>query len=104
METPRCLYCGREEQVIKAGSNQTGSQRMRCKSCQRYFTPNPKPMGHSPKLKAQAMQLCMEGLSFRAIGRLLGVNYQSVINWLNAYHDEQLPHKWRTLHPLKQWR
>ncbi len=48
-------------------------------------------MGHDPALKAQAIQLCLEGMSFRAIGRLLGVNYQSVINWLNAYHDQQLP-------------
>ena len=50
-------------------------------------------MGHDPKLRSQAVQLCLEGMSFRAIGRLLGVNYQSVINWLNAYHDQQLPQK-----------
>jgi hypothetical protein len=31
-------------------------------------------------------------MSFRAIGRQLGVHYQSIINWLNAHHDT-LPEK-----------
>ena len=26
------------------------------------------------------------GLNFRRIGRLLEVNHQSVVNWINAYH------------------
>ena len=64
---------------------------MRCEDCHRYFTPQPKPKGHDPSLKAQALKLCLEGMSFRAIGRQLGVHYQSVINWLNAHHDEHLP-------------
>ena len=66
---------------------------MRCERCHHYFTPNPKPNGYDVDLKAKALRLCLEGLSFRAIGRQLGVHYQSVINWLNAYHDEKLPHQ-----------
>ena len=27
------------------------------------------------------------GTNFRRIGRILGVNHQSVINWVNAYHS-----------------
>lgn len=65
---------------------------MRCEGCKRYFTPFPKPRGYDPSLKAQAISLCLSGLSFRGIARQLGVHYQSVINWLNAYHDEHLPH------------
>lgn len=90
-EQIKCRYCGQSDTIVKAGLNHTGSQRMLCKECRRYFTPNPKPMGHDPSLKTQAIQLCLEGMSFRAIGRVLGVNFQSVINWLNAYHDKQLP-------------
>ena len=26
------------------------------------------------------------GTNFRRIGRILGVNHQSVINWVNSYH------------------
>lgn len=66
---------------------------MRCdvSTCQRYFTPQPKPKGYDPALKAQALKLCLEGMSFRAIGRQLGVHYQSVVNWLNTHHDGHLP-------------
>jgi transposase-like protein len=49
-------------------------------------------MGYDPALKAQAVQMCLEGMSFRGVGRTLGVNFQSVINWFNAAHD-QLPHQ-----------
>jgi len=62
---------------------------MRCESetCQRYFTPQPKPNGYGPNIRSQSLSLYLEGMSFRAIGRQLGVNFQSVINWVNAYHD-----------------
>jgi transposase-like protein len=49
-------------------------------------------MGYSPELKAQAVQMHLEGMSFRAVGRVLGVNFQSVVNWFNHAHD-QLPHQ-----------
>jgi transposase-like protein len=48
-------------------------------------------MGYEGALKEQAVQMCLEGMSFRAVGRALSVNFQSVINWFNAAHD-QLPH------------
>jgi transposase-like protein len=65
---------------------------MRCEACKRYFTPNPKPMGHAPELREAAIRMYLEGNSFRAVGRALGVNFQSVINWVNAAHDK-LPHQ-----------
>ena len=49
-------------------------------------------MGHDPALRAQAVQMHLEGMSFRAVGRALGVNFQSVINWFNQAHNE-LPHQ-----------
>ena len=66
---------------------------MRCESegCHRYFTPNPKPMGHDLTLRVQALRLCLEGMSFRGVGRQLGVRHQSVINWLKAHHEIELP-------------
>lgn len=48
-------------------------------------------MGYDPALKPQAVQLCLEGMSFRAVGRALLVSFQSVINWFNQAY-EQLPH------------
>ena len=49
-------------------------------------------MGHDPALKETAIRLYLEGMSFRGVGRVLGVNFQSVINWVNLAH-EQLPHQ-----------
>lgn len=48
-------------------------------------------MGYSEELRAQAIKMHLEGMSFRAVGRALGINFQSVINWFNQAHD-QLPH------------
>src|SRR3954470_14476862 len=83
---PPCPCCGQTERVVKAGLNGTGSQRLRCQSCRRYFTPNPKPMGYDQATREMAGRLYLEGNSFRAIGRLLSVHYVSVINWVNAVH------------------
>jgi transposase len=43
-------------------------------------------MGHDEATREMALKLYLEGNSFRAIGRLLSVNYGSVINWVNAAH------------------
>jgi len=32
------------------------------------------------------VRLYLEGTNFRRTGRVLGVNHQSVVNWVNAYH------------------
>src|SRR5437868_3607668 len=89
-QKPPCPYCERSYYVVKAGLNDTGTQRMRCQSCRRYFTPNPKPRGYDDATKEMAVRLYLEGMSFRGIGKVLSVHYLSVINWVNA-HAAQLP-------------
>jgi transposase-like protein len=44
------------------------------------------PLGYSDEVKREAVRLYLEGTNFRRIGRILGVNHQSVINWVNSYH------------------
>lgn len=82
MSNPICPHCGRDQYVIKSGLNHTKSQRYRCQACHRYFTPEPKPLGYDLALRKQALKLYLEGTSFRAIGRLLGIHHQSVSNWI----------------------
>ena len=51
-------------------------------------------MGYDPALRVQAIQMCLEGMSFRAVGRVMSVNFQSVINWFNQAFNQahdQLP-------------
>ncbi|HKP52031.1 MAG TPA: hypothetical protein VJ183_05205 [Chloroflexia bacterium] len=75
---------------MRAGFNHTGSQRLRCQRCKRYFTPQRKPMGYNQATRELAVRLYLEGNSFRGIGKVLNVHYMSVINWVNA-HERTLP-------------
>src|ERR1051326_6397625 len=85
METPNCPHCESPHSVRKGGDYRAGPQRYRCLTCQRNFTPFPKEQGHGAAIHAQAVQLYLEGMSQRAIGRLLGVVHQSVANWVTAH-------------------
>jgi transposase-like protein len=87
---PLCPYCGHHQAVVKAGLNRTGSQRHRCQACRRYFTVAPKPAGHAPATRDLALQLYLEGMSFRGIAKVLRVSHPSVINWVKAA-AQQLP-------------
>jgi transposase-like protein len=82
----QCPHCASSEQQTKSGHTRTGSQRYKCKECQRIYTPEPKPLGYPEEIKREAVRLYLEGVNFRRIGRVLGVNHQSVVNWVNSYH------------------
>jgi transposase-like protein len=58
--------------------------------CGYRYTPEPKEQGYGDEVRLQAVRMYLEGMSLRAIGRVLGVNAQSVANWLRAYAS-QLP-------------
>jgi transposase-like protein len=82
----KCPHCRSSEQQTKSGHTRTGSQRYKCRDCRRIYTPNPKPLGYPEVTKREAVRLYLEGTNFRRIGRILSVNHQSVINWVNSYH------------------
>ncbi len=83
----RCPYCQATEKQIKAGLTEAGSQRFRCKLCQRRYTPEPKAQGYPEAMRQQAARLYADGMNFRRIARQLRVNHQTVVNWVNAYAD-----------------
>jgi transposase-like protein len=86
MRMVKCPHCSSSEQQTKSGHTRTGSQRYKCKECQRIYTPDPKPLGYPEATKREAVRLYLEGMNFRRIGRILSVNHQSVVNWVNSYH------------------
>jgi transposase-like protein len=86
MDSPTCPICHSSHRQIKNGHTLSGSQQYRCQACQKTYNPHPKQQGYPPALKQQALQMYVDGLSFRRIARLLGVNHQSVVNWVNAAH------------------
>lgn len=80
-----CPHCQSRDQQVKAGRTEAGSQRYLCKHCQRRYTPEPKQAGYGDDLRRQAVRLYVDGMNFRRIARHLGVNHQTVINWVNAH-------------------
>lgn len=79
---PRCPHCASDKRQTKAGRTVTGSPRWHCVACDKDYTPEPKPNGYAPEVRRRALTLVLEGMSLRAAARVVGVNPQSVANWL----------------------
>lgn len=58
-----------------------GKQRFKCKDCACRFVGHI-TQSYPEKLRKQALQLYLEGLGFRAIGRLLKISNVTVLNWV----------------------
>jgi transposase-like protein len=80
-----CPKCMATKKQVKDGFTAAASQRYRCKICGCRYTPNPQDQGYDEEIRQQALVLHLEGLSLRLIGHLLGVNHQTVANWINGY-------------------
>jgi Zn-finger domain-containing protein len=62
-----------------------GRQRYRCKSCAYHFTVLKKGKQIADYYVTKALQLYLEGVSYREIERILGVSHVSVMNWVRKY-------------------
>jgi len=58
--------------------------------CGCKYTPEKKPYSYDDEFRKKAVQLYVDGMNLRRIGRLLGVHHQSVANWAKT-HAEELP-------------
>ena len=83
--------CHRSEEQVKAGRNESGSQRDKCNPCRSHYTPEPAVHDYPDKVRQQAVRMYPDGGSLRRIARHLGVNYQSVANWVKSYADRLPP-------------
>jgi len=79
-----CPTCGATTKQHRAGKNATGTLRRECRHCGRTYTPEPKTRGYGLSVRHQALKLYVDGTNFRRVARHLGVNPQSVANWINA--------------------
>lgn len=84
----KCPRCDSETRQHKIGFTKAGSRRYKCQACQCRYTPEPKHHGYPEEVRQRAVQMYVDGLNFRRIGRLLGVHHTSVMNWVNAYAEE----------------
>lgn len=80
-EKRECPHCGSEKKQQNMGVNRSGTQRRICGECRRTYTIEPKTREYPAEVQKQAMQMMLEGMSGRAIGRILGMSKANVYNW-----------------------
>ena len=76
-----CPFCQQSGGQVKAGRANNGEKRFKCNHCQRRYAPK-SPRGYPPAMRETASRLHGEGKRLREIGQLLGVNPQTVLNWV----------------------
>jgi transposase-like protein len=84
---PRCPHCHSNKRQTKAGQTKYHSPRFHCTACDKDYTPQPKQQGYDAQTRKQAVALHLEGLSLRAVARIVAVNPQSVANWVAAHQN-----------------
>ncbi len=90
MEFIECPKC-QSTHVVKSGIiNQR--QRFHCKNCNYFFTVNKIGKKIDEYYVIKALQLYLEGLSFREIERILGVSHVTVSNWVKEHGIKKTAH------------
>jgi transposase-like protein len=82
----KCETCG--QRLVKNGLNPSGSQKYLCKGCRRVSTPHPTPVGASAETKQRALNLVLDGSSFRSAARQVGVSHVIVMAWFKTAADQ----------------
>jgi transposase-like protein len=82
----KCSKCGSSKKVKNGVLN--GVQRYRCKECGYNYTVEKRSGEYSKETKRKALQLYLEGLGFRSIGRILNVSNVSVLNWIRNFGEK----------------
>jgi transposase-like protein len=80
MDCPKC----KKGEYVKAGfvKNQ---QRYKCKICGYYYSVEKKSDVKTEETRRLALEMYLEGLSFRAIGRLLRISFGTVYQWIKKW-------------------
>jgi transposase-like protein len=75
-----CPHCGNKKDVIKFGTNRSGTARCRClaQGCGRTFTPAPKSRSLTPEKEAAIARALAERVSQQGIARMLKVGRDTV--------------------------
>lgn len=83
MNNSQCPKC-KSEDIVKSGVIKN-RQRFKCKACGYHFTVQKMGKRIDDYFVIKALQLYLEGISYREIERLLGVSHVSVMNWVRHY-------------------
>ena len=84
MKQINCPRCSGED-IMKSGVVK-GRQRFKCRNCSYFFTVLKGGKQVDPYYVIKALQLYIEGISYREIERILGISHVSVMNWVKKYN------------------
>ena len=84
MEILACPRC-QDNNIVKSGVIKD-RQRYLCKKCNYFFTVNKIGKKIDNYYVTKALQLYLEGLSFREIERIIGVSHVTVSNWIKEFN------------------
>jgi transposase-like protein len=90
MEILACPKC-QGNQIIKSGIINS-KQRHQCKKCKYFFTVNKIGKKIDDYYVTKALQLYLEGLSYREIERILGVSHVTVSKWVKSHNIKKISH------------
>lgn len=80
-----CPKCKSAEKVKDGTTN--GRQRYQCKNCSYRFSVERRSTEKPEEKKRLALQLYLEGMGFRAIGRVLDINFMTVYYWIKKWEE-----------------
>ena len=95
MQCPEC-----KSTHINKNGKKKGKQNYICVDCQRQFLDCYQiQKGYSDELKRECLKMYVNGMGFRAIGRVKGISHVTVLNWVkqvgellpNAYDPQTIP-------------
>ena len=92
----QCPKCNNQN-VSKSGIIK-GKQRFFCKNCNYNFTVKKLGKQIDDYYVTKALQLYLEGLSYREIERIIGVSHVSISSWIKKYNITIPPHS--EFHPV----
>lgn len=83
----QCPNCGSKDKQVKAGRNNSGTQRCKCVPCGRIYTPVQKRRVY-PQLKHLAAAILYQsGFDLREVAMVLSVRSQTADVWVRRYRD-----------------
>lgn len=82
MNCPKC----KSTKFVKNGIVKN-KQRYVCNVCNYNYTVEKKITAKASDIKRNALEMYLEGLGFRSIGRLLKTSHVSIYNWIKAFGE-----------------
>jgi transposase-like protein len=76
----KCIHCA--STTVSKNGHRRGKQCYICRSCGRQFLESYDSPGYQNSIKEHCLKLYVNGMGFRAIERVTGVNHNTVINWV----------------------